>query len=228
MPSWRSADLLSRLTPLLNGPLPGAAAQHLMAPRPRRDWPAGFNIARVRHAAGLLLLVPQGDRAAIVLTVRAHTLDRHGGQVSMPGGVMEPGETAEQAALREAHEEIGLRIADVEVAGALTPIDVTVSGFRLHPIVAVAREQPIFIPAPGEVARVFDVSVDDLLAPGRIVWRSMTSDGRRVDFPAFPHEGSDIWGVTAMVLAEFLVLLGWAGPARPEGDVIAEPRRPEE
>ncbi len=199
-----------------------------MAPRPRREWPAGFNVADVRHAAGLLLLVPKGERAAVVLTVRAHTLDRHGGQVSMPGGVIDSGESAERAALREAHEEIGLVAADVRVAGALTPIDVTVSGFRLHPIVAVAREQPIFIPAPGEVARVFDVAVDDLLDANRVAWRWMTREGRHFYYPVFPHNGTDIWGATAMVLAEFLALLGWAGPAEREGDVIAKPQRPEE
>ena len=228
MPSWHSDDLLSRLTTLLHGPLPGAAAHQLMAPRPRRDWPAGFNAARVRHAAGLLLVVPKDPHPVVVLTVRAHTLDRHGGQVSMPGGVIDPGETAEQAALREAHEEIGLVAEDVRVAGALTPIDVTVSGFRLHPIVAVAREQPIFTPAPGEVARVFDVAIDDLLDARRVAWRWMTREGRDYHYPVFPHDGADIWGATAMVLAEFLVLLGWAGPPLRQGDVVAEPRRPEE
>ena len=88
--------------------LPGAAAQERLAPVPRRAWPTGFNPARIRHAAGLLLLYPDHDRAHIVLTVRADTLGRHGGQVSLPGGVVDPGETFEQAALREAHEEVAL------------------------------------------------------------------------------------------------------------------------
>jgi 8-oxo-dGTP pyrophosphatase MutT (NUDIX family) len=204
--------VVERLQTALTAPLPGAAAQALMAPRPRRDWPAGFNMARVRHAAALLLVVPRGRDVAVVLTVRAHTLDRHGGQVSLPGGVIEPDETAQQAALREAHEEIGVPSTGVRILGALTPIDITVSGFRLHPIVAVAEVRPAFRAAPEEVARVLEVPLADLLNPERIVWRSMTGDGRRFEFPAFPHEDAEIWGATAMVLAEFLALLGWQGP----------------
>src|SRR5207248_11030681 len=99
-------------------------------------WPAGFNPARIRHAAGLLLVFPVNDVPFVVLTLRADHLGRHGGQVSLPGGVIEPGETFEQAALREAHEEVGLSAADVRVLGALTPLDIPVTGFRLHPIVA--------------------------------------------------------------------------------------------
>ena len=102
-----------------------------MSPRPRPSWPEGPN--RVRDAAGLLLLFPHAGRANIVLTVRAETLGRHGGQVSLPGGVIEHGEAFEQAALREAHEEISLERAAVRVVGKLTPVDIPVSGFRLHP-----------------------------------------------------------------------------------------------
>ena len=106
-----------------------------MSPRPPRQWPPGFTPADVRHAAGLILLFPRGSRAHVILTVRADTLGRHSGQISLPGGVIEPGETFEQAALREAHEEIGLALVDLRTLGALTPLDIPVSGFRLHPIV---------------------------------------------------------------------------------------------
>ena len=82
---------LERLRIGLAQPLPGAEAQALMAPHPRRNWPPEFDPVRVRHAAGLLLLFPIGADAHIVLTVRADTLGRHGGQVSLPGGVAEPG-----------------------------------------------------------------------------------------------------------------------------------------
>src|SRR5438105_5713414 len=138
----------------LTAPLPGAAAHALMAPRPRREWPAGFNPARARNAAGLLLVFPIDTRAHLVLTVRADTLDRHGGQVSLPGGVVEPGETFERAALREAHEEIALPLDGVRLLGPLTPLDIPVSGFRLYPIVAYAKEQTPLAPSDGEVARI--------------------------------------------------------------------------
>src|SRR5438876_7106475 len=117
-----------------------------MAPRPRREWPEGFNPARIRRAAGLLLVFPGAGRPHVVLTVRADSLGRHSGQVSLPGGVVDPGETFEQAAIREAHEEIGLKTDGVRILGALTPIDIPVSGFRLHPIVAVAEARPALTP----------------------------------------------------------------------------------
>jgi 8-oxo-dGTP pyrophosphatase MutT (NUDIX family) len=204
------SGLVDDLTSALAKPLPAAAAHALMAPRPRRPWPQGSSPEHVRHAAGLLLLFPLQGHAHIVLTLRADTLGRHSGQISLPGGVIEPGEAYEEAALREAHEEIAVAARDVRVLGALTPIDIPVSGFRLHPIVGVSEARPAFAPADGEVARILDVAVDDLMAPGAVVSASRERDGRPVVVPAFRVAGVEIWGATAMVLAEFLVVLGWS------------------
>jgi 8-oxo-dGTP pyrophosphatase MutT (NUDIX family) len=211
-----------RLRTALESPLPGPDAQALMAPRPRREWPAGFDPAGVRHAAGLLLAFPAGaapgtpggePHANVLLTVRADALGRHGGQVSLPGGVVDPGETLEQAALREAHEEVGLDPSRVQVIGPLTPIDIHVSGFRLHPIVALSLERPAMTPADSEVSRILELPVATLVDPGVIQWRQLTRDARTYDVPSFVvDEGHHVWGATAMVLAEFLHLLGWRGP----------------
>ena len=148
----------------------------------------------------------------MVLTVRARSLDRHGGQVSLPGGVLEPGETCEQAALREAQEEIGLAPDHVRVLGPLTPIDIPVSGFRLHPIVGAADRPPRLQAADGEVAQILAVPLDDLLDPHRMVWRTATRAGQTFEYPAFTAGASEIWGATAMVVAELLALFGWKGP----------------
>jgi 8-oxo-dGTP pyrophosphatase MutT (NUDIX family) len=156
-------------------------------------------------------MFPLEDRAHIVLTLRADTLGRHSGQISLPGGVIEPGEAFEHAALREAREEIAVPESDVRILGALTPIDIPVSGFRLHPIVGVSRTRPAFAPADGEVARILDVAVDDLMAPGAVISTERERDGVRVAVPAFRASGVEIWGATAMVLAEFLAVLGWTG-----------------
>ena len=201
---------VERLRIALGQPLPGASAHRLMSPHPRREWPSGFDRDRIRHAAGLLLLVPIEDHAHIVLTLRADALGRHGGQVSLPGGVAEPGETVEQAALREAHEEIALPPDTVRVLGTLTPVDIPVSGFRLHPVVAMTAARPRLTPSDGEVARILEVSMADLVDPACRGSTSRVRDGRTVDVPAFHVAGVEIWGATAMVLAEFLVLTGWS------------------
>jgi 8-oxo-dGTP pyrophosphatase MutT (NUDIX family) len=253
------AEVVRQLETGLRGELPGPAAQLRLAPVPRREWPAGFNPARIRQAAGLLLVFPKrnakaakpakqenfvhafraldstingdvaesaeeeeslravralralrstsGDTAHIVLTVRAGTLGRHSGQVSLPGGVIEPGETFEQAALREAHEEVGLSADSVRVLGALTALDIPVSGFRLQPIVAVTETRPQLSASDGEVARILEVDVDDLLDPAHLVFTERTRDGIALTIPAFQVAGHEIWGATAMVLAEFLALL---------------------
>jgi 8-oxo-dGTP pyrophosphatase MutT (NUDIX family) len=171
-------------------------------------WRPHVTPATVRHAAGLLLLFPVDDLAHLVLTVRADTLQRHGGQVSLPGGVVEPGESLEQAALREAHEEIALPLGDVRVLGELTPLDIPVSGFRLHPIVAVHPARPPLTPSDVEVARILEIAVDELLNPERFVTTERERDGVTFSVPAFRVAGVEIWGATAMVLAEFLALLG--------------------
>lgn len=189
--------------------LPGAVAQDTLAPIPRREWPAGFDPAQIRDAAGLLLVFPREDQAHIVLTVRADTLGRHRGQVSLPGGVVEPGETLEHAALREAHEEISLPLNGIRVLGALTPLDIAVSGFRLHPIVGVRDARPTLAPSDGEVARILEPSVDELIAPSCVRVTERPIDGRTRTVPAFHLGDEEIWGATAMVLAEFLTLLGW-------------------
>lgn len=131
--------------------------------------------------------------------------------MSLPGGVIEAGETSDEAALREAREEVGLSTI-VKRLGVLSPIDIPVSGFRLHPVVAAIPRQPVLKPATGEVARIVEPSLAQLMDPDRIAWRTVTRETGTLEFPVFLAEGVEIWGATAMVLAELLAILGWPGP----------------
>ncbi len=217
------ADAIIRLDAGLRKELPGPAAQARLAPVPRRAWPQD-SATRIRDAAGLILVfpkegtaprvLPNRDQAHIILTVRADTLGRHGGQVSLPGGVVDPGETFEQAALREAHEEVALPLDEVRVMGALTPLEIPVSGFRLHPIVAWRPARPSLTAADGEVARILEIAIEDLMNPHHLVTNTRARDGLVLSVPAFQIAGVEIWGATAMVLAEFLALLGWPDAQR--------------
>lgn len=206
-------DLIAQLAAALQQPLPGADAQARMAPVPRREWPHGFNPARIRHAAGLLLLYPIDDVTHLVLTLRSDRV-RHSGQVSMPGGVVETGESIEQAALREAREEIAL-VEPVTLLGPLTPLDIPVSGFRLHPVVGHCGRRPALRAADAEVARILEVPVSGLLNNACFARQRLMRDGRELTAPAFLIEETVTWGATAMVLAEFLTVLGWPGPTNP-------------
>ena len=192
----------------LAGTLPGVEAQMRFAPdRLRAAWRAGQLPADARVAAALLLLYPHDAGAAIPLTVRASGLARHPGQISLPGGATDPGETLAQAALREAAEEIGVDPASVRVLGELTPVHVLVSGFTLHPVVGVTDRRPDFVAAPAEVEEILEVSLHDLRDASRIRHGTRIREGVAVEFPYFDLLGHQVWGATAMVLGEFICLL---------------------
>ena len=192
----------------LAGTLPGVQAQLKFAPSPvRPGWRAGHFPADTRTAAALLLLYPRDNDLAIPLTVRATGLARHAGQVSLPGGATDPGETLAQAALREASEEIGVDPASVRILGELTPVHVIVSGFTLHPIVGVTDQTPEFVAAPGEVGEILEVRLDDLRDASRIGRGTRIREGVAVEYPYFDLMGHQVWGATAMVLGEFICLI---------------------
>ena len=202
-------EIEAALRARLAGSLPGVEAQMRFVPNPARTgWVAGHFPADSRAAAALLLLYPSGgDGVAVPLTVRASGLARHAGQISLPGGATDEGETLVEAALREASEEIGVDPAAVRVLGELTPVHVIVSGFTLHPIVGVVDERPAFQAAPGEVDEILEVSLDDLRDASRIRVGTRMREGLAVEYPYFDLLGHQVWGATAMVLGEFICLM---------------------
>jgi 8-oxo-dGTP pyrophosphatase MutT (NUDIX family) len=175
-----------------------------------------------RRAAVLVpvLLEPQGLR--LVYTVRRDYLQDHAGQISFPGGSMDPGDgSLRETALREAEEEIDLSPDLVEVIGQLEEMYIPPSGFRVSPFVGLLPPQAELVLHPDEVEAIFTVSLDELMSPQtfqKVLW---TRDGREYRVPVFAVEGPpprNIWGATAAMTAALLARLGW----EPAGTTIAE------
>lgn len=188
--------------------LPGVEAHLRFAPAPvRGGWQAGHYPEDARTAAALLLIYPGEGGPFVPLTVRASGLARHAGQVSLPGGAADPGETLAETALREASEEIGLDPRTVRILGELTPVYVLVSGFTLHPVVGVTDVRPDFTPAPDEVEEIVEVSLAKLRDASHIRRGTRLREGVAIEYPYFDLAGHQVWGATAMVLGEFICLI---------------------
>jgi 8-oxo-dGTP pyrophosphatase MutT (NUDIX family) len=201
-------QLADALRQRLMRPLPGLEAQLRMAPRPRPGWDPTSLPEGLRDAAGLVLVYPRDGELYVLLTLRGSALRHHTGQVSLPGGRVDAGESIEEAALREADEEVGLPPGAVELLGRLTPLHVPVSGHLLHPVVGLATERPAFRVAEAEVERLIEAPLAHLRRPDQVGWEQREREPTvLIDVPYFDVEGARVWGATAMILAEFLAVM---------------------
>jgi len=160
----------------------------------------------LRRAAVLVPLVRQADEWHLLFTRRTDRVESHKGQVSFPGGACDEGEsTAEQTALREAEEEIGLAPHDVKVLGRLTNL-ITISSFRVTPVVGVIRWPTVFRVENAEVARIFTIPLE-WLADRSNRWEFVVPVGNRSLIAYHPYDGELLWGATARMTVQFLKVL---------------------
>lgn len=155
-----------------------------------------------RAAAVLILLYPTEQGWCLPLTVRPATLTAHAGQISLPGGLVDPGETSQHAALRELREELGIEDHDLRMLGALPEFYVFISDFRVTPWVAAATARPRFVPSVDEVAEVLELPLSRLMDPAS-VGSTLRSGHGGIQFcsPHFTLGRHEIWGATSMILA---------------------------
>jgi 8-oxo-dGTP pyrophosphatase MutT (NUDIX family) len=163
-----------------------------------------------RPAAVLCALFDEGGQCEVVLTRRSSRLRSHSHQVSFPGGRIDPGEAAVRAALREAHEEVGIDPSTVDVFGQLSSLHTVANPAPITPFVAELPGRPVLRPNPAEVERAFSVQLLELTRPGvyhEELWTFPDGTERPMSF--FELVGDTVWGATARMLTELLdVVIG--------------------
>jgi 8-oxo-dGTP pyrophosphatase MutT (NUDIX family) len=165
-----------------------------------------------RRAAAVLILIhpDEAGEACLVLTERSPGEHRHAGQISLPGGQIDEAESIEAAALREAYEEVGLD-ADaegVDVQGVLPEVDVRVSGFMVHPVIAFADRAPRLTPDGYEVAAVITAPLEVFLPGSPIEIVTAERDGYRLRYGGYRVGEHIVWGATAGILGRLGAWLG--------------------
>jgi 8-oxo-dGTP pyrophosphatase MutT (NUDIX family) len=206
LPPWHS---WAKLAQAALAPGPAIVPEQLLLVRDlagnlarRLDPPEGVV---PRQAAVLILLYPDAGDLRLPLTVRSDRLPNHRGEVSLPGGAIDPGEDGPiSAALREAHEELGVPPEAVTVWGTLSPLYISPSNYRITPVVGMIDPAPALRPNDAEVSAVITVTVRELLDPALVVEEQWTLRGAEVRVPFFAIAGHKVWGATAIVLSEFV------------------------
>lgn len=150
--------------------------------------------------AAVLVAFKAGDDPRLLLTKRASGLKHHPGQIAFPGGKVDPGDADEvEAALREAHEEVGLPRKNVEILGTMPPHE-TVTGFRVTPVLGWIRDTFDPVPEAGEVEEVFSVPFSHVTDPENFLIESRYYRGNRRQFYTVPYGPYYVWGATARIL----------------------------
>lgn len=166
------------------------------------DLLSDARFADAERTADAAVLIAVTDRPApgVILTQRPHGMRDHPGQVAFPGGKIDPGEDAIEAALREAEEELAMHRADVRVIGATDRYQ-TGTGFDITPVLGVVPPDLPLIANPREVEAWFEAPLDVLLDRASWTEHEVFWKGAMRRYLEYHHEGFRIWGVTAAIIA---------------------------
>jgi len=167
----------------------------------------GFATAELRPAA-VLAAITERERPGFLLIHRPSNMRSHPGQVAFPGGKIDPGEDAEQAALREAYEELGIHERDVTVIGT-SDVYCTGSGYAIVPVIAVVPPDIELNPSPSEVAAWFEAPVDFVFDETNHAVHSGVWQGQERRYIEIMWQQHRIWGVTAGIIANLARRIAW-------------------
>ena len=199
---------IDKLKTRLQQPLPGINAHSLMASETRLKLKMPSPNERTRESAVLILFYPSDNQVFIPLILRPQYDGVHGGQMAFPGGRAEKeDENLIRTALREAQEEIGVRVSDVKVLGKLTKLFIPPSNFYVQPVIGYMNRKPDFYPDPREVDKVIEIALQDLKNPSIIGRKTLNVRGMEVDTPFYDILETTVWGATAMMISELLIVI---------------------
>ncbi len=186
---------------VLSQKLPGTVSHKKALPKNRALTADTKQLHKVKNSSVLLLLYIEDNELTACLIKRPVHMKHHAGQIALPGGRIEKGETALDTSLRETWEEIGIVANEIEILGSLSELYVEVSRFMIHPFVGWLKQKPAFHINPNEVEKVilfplkyFTDIFDEI---------ELETVKGKLSVPCIKFAGEIIWGATAMVLSEF-------------------------
>jgi 8-oxo-dGTP pyrophosphatase MutT (NUDIX family) len=195
----------SKIKDILQQPLPGEISHIKMLPASRKLKAEIQELENAKHSGVMLLLFTSENELHALLIKRTEHMKHHAGQVAMPGGRVEPGETALESALRETWEEIGIDSTSIKILGVLSDLYVQVSRFLIHPFVGWIEDINALKINKNEVEKIIAFPLKTMFQ--EIDETNIETVTGTIKVPCFKFENEIIWGATSMILMEFCDLI---------------------